>query len=49
MGQVSGNFGLTGGVASGKTTIARLFEALQHRDNRLEIRRRQFFQRFIQD
>ena len=28
MGQVSGNFGLTGGVASGKTTAARMFEAL---------------------
>ena len=28
MGHVSGNFGLTGGVASGKTTVARLFGAL---------------------
>ena len=28
MRQVSGNFGLTGGVASGKTTVARLFGAL---------------------
>ena len=28
MGHVSGNFGLTGGVASGKTTVARMFEAL---------------------
>jgi dephospho-CoA kinase len=28
MRQVSGNFGLTGGVASGKTTVARLFKVL---------------------